>query len=235
MVPRHAPLLPDIDAAPKFGADGTFWAELDPQDAHALAALCRTRTYARGQALFHERQLADQVVVIRSGWVKIVLSSGAVLAFRGPGELIGELAPLDGGARSASVCAIDRVEALSLPAAAFRRFVEERPRIAFVLLGILTQRLRDADAKRAEFTTHVTIERLAARLLELGELFGHHEESGGIRVSVSQEDLAGTTYASLESVARALRDMRRLGWIETRRGEVHLLDPDALARMADRG
>jgi CRP-like cAMP-binding protein len=40
--------------------------------------------------------------------VKVVLS-GTVLGFRGPGELIGEIAPLDGGVRSATVYAVDRV------------------------------------------------------------------------------------------------------------------------------
>jgi hypothetical protein len=54
-------------APPAFGAEGTFWTALDPRDASELAALCRTRTFARGAALLHERQLGDQVIVVRSG------------------------------------------------------------------------------------------------------------------------------------------------------------------------
>jgi CRP-like cAMP-binding protein len=220
-------------APPALGAEGTFWAALRPSDASELAALCRTRTFARGAALLHERQLGDHVIVIRSGWVKVVLS-GAVLGFRGPGELIGEIAPLDGGVRSATVYAVDRVEALTLPASAFRRYVEDHPAAALALIGILTSRLRDADAKRAEFTSRVAIERVAARLLELGDLFGRREEDGArICIPVSQEDLAGTTYASLESVARALRDLRRAQSIETRRGEIVIVDRDAVERLAN--
>jgi CRP/FNR family cyclic AMP-dependent transcriptional regulator len=80
----------------------------------------------------------------------------------------------------------------------------------------------------------VAIERVAARLLELGDLFGRREEDGArICIPVSQEDLAGTTYASLESVARALRDMRRAQSIETRRGEIVIVDRAAVERLAN--
>jgi CRP/FNR family transcriptional regulator, cyclic AMP receptor protein len=218
------------------GAHETFWSLLDASLAAELRSLSRTRTYSQGQALLHERQVADNVLVITSGWVKVVLpaaTSHVVLAFRGPGELIGELAALDGGARSATVYAVEPVEALTLTTAAFLRFITDHPSVALILLGIVSRRLRDADTKRAEFATHVTMERVAARLLELGALFGRTDEtSGDLLIPVSQEDLAGTTYASLESVGRALSKMRRPGWIETRRGEILVRDRDALARHA---
>ena len=64
-----------------------------------------TRRFERGAALFHERQLSDRVMLLLEGRVKIASASEdgreAVLAFRGPGEVLGELSAIDGQPRSA--------------------------------------------------------------------------------------------------------------------------------------
>ena len=82
------------------------------------------RRFDRGSALFHERQLSDRVMILLDGRVKIASVSDdgreAVLAFRGPGEVLGELSAIDGQPRSASVIAVDPVRALVIPAADIR-------------------------------------------------------------------------------------------------------------------
>ena len=194
------------------------------------------RTFARGQALFHEGQLADRVLILRAGRVKVTATTSngreVVLAFRGPGELLGDQAALDGLPRSATISAVERVQALSLSAEAFRSFLAAHPSVSLTLLGMLSRRLRDADAKRIEFSAFTTIERVAARLLELSERFGQ-QEGGSIRIELplSQEELAGATGASIESVGRALQTMRSLKCIETRRREIRVLDRDALEAL----
>ena len=59
------------------------------------------------------------------------------------------------------------------------------------------------------------------------------EEGGSIRIELplSQEELAGATGASIESVGRALQTMRALKCIETRRREIRVLDRDALEAL----
>ena len=60
-------------------------------------------------------------------------------------------------------------------------------------------------------------------------------EGQAIRIvlPLSQEELAGWAGSSLEAVGRALRTMRSLGWIETRRREIRVLDLDALRGLVD--
>ena len=215
---------------------GDFWSALGETTAAELAGLAAMRTFARGQALFHEGQVADRVLILRSGRVKVTATTSngreVVLAFRGPGELLGEQAAFDGLPRSATISAVERVQALSLSAEAFRAFLAAHPPVSLTLLGMLSRRLRDADAKRIEFSAFTTIERVAARLLELSERFGV-EEGGSIRIELplSQEELAGATGASIESVGRALQTMRALKCIETRRREIRVLDRDALEAL----
>jgi len=214
-----------------------FLSSLEADDIAALELLGTTRAFARGQTLFHESQLPDRVLVVRAGMVKVTSTTSAgrevVLAFRGAGELVGELAALDGEPRSATVRAIEGVSALALSVDAFRGFLESRPAVALILLRMLARRLRDADAKRIEFASSTTIERVAARLLEFSERFGHEDASGTVHIALplSQEELAGSTGASIESVGRALHTLRTLSCVETRRREIRILDPGRLAAL----
>ena len=208
---------------------------LSAADAAALAARGRPRRFRRGQALMHQGQLSNEVMFLRRGRVKVfAMAAGkeVVLAFRGPGDVVGELSGIDDGVRSSSIVAVEPVEALALTGAEFRTFLGETPSAALALLRVLSRRLRDADAKRAEFGSLNSIGRVAVRLLELSERFGR--DDGGtvvIALPLSQEELAGWTGASVESVGRGLHTMRSLGWIETRRREIRILDLEAVRNL----
>jgi CRP/FNR family cyclic AMP-dependent transcriptional regulator len=214
-----------------------FLAALSTEETAALRAPAMVRSFPRGTALFHERQAADRVLVVLEGCVKLsCVSEGGkevVLAIRGPGDLLGELAAIDGEPRSATVTALKPVEALSLSAGDFRSFLEAHPRVALALLTVLTRRLRDADRKRVEFAAEDTMTRVAARIVELSERFGDKVARGlEIDLPISQEELAGWTGCSRDSVVNALQAMRGLGWIETQRRQILVRDIDALRRHA---
>jgi CRP/FNR family transcriptional regulator, cyclic AMP receptor protein len=156
-----------------------------------------------------------------------------VLAVRGPGSLLGDLAALDDRPRSASVTALEEVEGLAVPATEFTAFLQARPRAAFRLLQMLSHRLRDADVKRVEFGAYDTLGRIARRVVELGERFGDRSTRGlRITLPLSQQELAGWTGSSREATAKALKTMRDRGWIETSRREIIIRDLDALRRRS---
>jgi CRP/FNR family transcriptional regulator, cyclic AMP receptor protein len=219
------------------GAAEDFLGALDAEDAAALREAGVVRKYARGHALMYEGQVPDRVLVLRAGRVKVTRTTPGgrevVLAFRGPGELVGEQSALDDEPRGANVVAVEPIEVLIVAAARFRALLLERPRVTMALLRMLSRRLRDADAKRTEFTALTTIERVAVRLLELAQRFGEREPDGSVRIALplSQEELAGATGASLESVGRALQTLRAVKCIETRRREIRVLDVEALEAL----
>jgi CRP/FNR family transcriptional regulator, cyclic AMP receptor protein len=212
-----------------------FLASLSSEEKDALRVPAVVRTFPRGTALFHERQPADRVLVLLQGCVKLsCLSDGGkevVLAIRGPGDLLGELGAIDGEPRSASATALEPVEALSVSAGDFRSFLERQPRVALMVLRMLSRRLRDADRKRVEFAADDSMTRVAARIVELSERFGDEVAQGlEIDLPISQEELAGWTGCSRDSVVKALQAMRGLGWIETERRRIVVRDVDALRR-----
>jgi CRP/FNR family transcriptional regulator, cyclic AMP receptor protein len=218
-------------------ADVGFLDALAPAQAEALRALAAPRRYVAGAPLFHERQPASDVLLIVAGRVKLgcVTDEGreAVLGIRGPGDLIGEMAAIDGSPRLATATALEPVEALALSADAFLAFLERTPGAAMAMVRTLSSRLRDADRKRIGFLAQDTVGRVCSRLVELAERFGHDDEQGvQVDLSITQEELAGWTGSSREAVIKALRSLRELGWVATRRRSVTLLDVGALRRRA---
>lgn len=206
-------------------------------EVEALEARGRVRRYRRGAVLFHEGDSAENVILVRSGRVKISSytedGKEVVLAVREPGELLGELSAIDGGLRSATASAMEPVEALLVRDADFRAFLEERPRVAFALLETVSGKLRDADRKRVEFGAYDTTGRVARRLVEMAERFGE-ELDRGVRITLplSQQELAGWTGSSREAVSKALHQLRGRGVISTARRGITVLDLDGLRRRA---
>ena len=123
-----------------------FLSQLAAGERADLEKLGSVRRYRRGDVLFHQGDDAGAVVVLIDGHVKAVMINDGrevILAFPGPGELLGEFSAIDGEPRSGTVRAVDDVEALVIPGSAFRAFLERRPRIALVLLRSVAARLRD--------------------------------------------------------------------------------------------
>jgi CRP/FNR family transcriptional regulator, cyclic AMP receptor protein len=214
-----------------------FLNALKREQVDALRALGRSRRFSVGSRLFHEREPGDAVLVLLSGRVKLSSTTEngreALLGIREPGELIGEMSAIDGAPRSATATALEPVEVLALSSEAFVAYLERTPDVALLLVRMLNRRLRDADRKRTEFLAQDTVGRVCSRLVELAERFGEAGEDGtDIDLAITQEDLAGWTGSSREAVIRALRTLRELGWIATRRRGVTLLDVEMLRRRA---
>jgi CRP/FNR family cyclic AMP-dependent transcriptional regulator len=143
------------------------------------------------------------------------------------------MSAIDNRPRSATATALDHVEAIALSADQFVRFLEQHPRVALAVTRMLGARLREADVMRVELSARDSMSRVAARIVELSERFGDEVEAGvQIDLPISQEELAGWTGCSRDSVVKALQAMRGLGWIETGRRRITVLRLDELRRRA---
>lgn len=215
----------------------TFWSLLDADDRHALERVATRRSYPRGSVVLHHGDDSTSVLVLLEGRVKITADTidghEALLAFRGPGDVVGELGAIDGQPRAASVTTLEPVTALACAASEFRALLTSRPAIGVALLQLVVERLRGADAERAEFGAHDVLGRVALRLCALADRFGAEQDAGiEITLPLTQEELASWCGASREAVAKGLNTMRSLGWIETRRRAIVVTDIDALRTYA---
>jgi CRP/FNR family cyclic AMP-dependent transcriptional regulator len=213
-----------------------FLNELDPQEREELETIGSVRRYRRGDVLFHQGDDAGAVIVLLEGHVKAaMLNDGreVILAFPGPGEILGELSAVDGQPRSGTVRAVDDIEALVVPGSTFRAFLERRPRVALVLLRSVAARLRASDRLRVDYAVNDVVVRVAGRLVELCDRYGAEDGAGiDVGLSITQDELAAWAGASREAVAKGMALLRTLGWVQTERRRIIVLDLPALRRYS---
>ena len=220
--------------APEMSASQVpFLRQLAVDDADALVALVRRRVFKPSEQILRAGSAGDEAILVLSGRVRLIAYGAeqreVLLAIRGPGELLGEMAALGGQRRVASAVAVDEVEAGILSAEELRSFLHGHPDAAIVALRMLVRRLWATTADMVDLATQDSIGRLAKRLLELSAEHGS-PSNGGIRIELplSQDELARWTGTTRETVSRALRLMRQLGWVDTGQRTITVLDPGAL-------
>ena len=121
-------------------------AELSKRDRRRLAQTMTDRTYAPGKQVVVEGRGGIGFFIIVEG--RAVVSVGdRVIRALGPGDYFGEMAMLDGDARTATVTADTELHCLGVTAWNFKRFVTDNPSVAWALLQTLAERLREATAR----------------------------------------------------------------------------------------
>jgi CRP/FNR family transcriptional regulator, cyclic AMP receptor protein len=218
-------------------APGSFLSLLTVDERSRLHDLGHLRHFPRGAVMMYEGEPGERVMILDSGRAKItqIVEGGreTLLSIRDPGDVMGEIAFVDGLARMATVTALEPVEALVIPSSVFRRHLESAPRVAMALLEVVVRRFRETTAKRTEFTASDTTGRLAARLIELADRYGENQDGGiQITLALSLDELVAWTGASRAGVTKALQTLRDLGWIETSRGRILIRDLSALRSRA---
>lgn len=194
-----------------------------------------TRRFDPEEIVFREGDLSSTCYVIRSGHACALRehSDGRAitLARFGPGDIFGELAMLDDERRSATVKALDEVEAIAILGPDMRRLLFEHPGIAVKLIISLGRRLRETNERLAgqSFETVQTrVAKVLSQLTEDAQAEGAPEDD--ILISSTQAELARLAGSSRESASRFLADLVRAGIITQGRGRLIVHDPAALER-----
>jgi CRP-like cAMP-binding protein len=229
-------VAPDQFAPDQF-APNSFLAHLDPSERRALSALGTARRYAAKATLFHQGEPSRHVVLLLDGWVKVTSTarSGgeALLALRGPGDILGELSAVDGQPRSATVSALVPVYARVVDGDRFLESLARLPKLALALLAHVAGSLRESDSKRLEYVSSSSSTRLAALVLELAARHGRQTAEGVlIELPLTQRELATAAATSREVVARVLRTLREREVVRTRRRHVIVVQMEVLQSLS---
>jgi CRP/FNR family transcriptional regulator, cyclic AMP receptor protein len=209
-----------------------LFAGLGPGSINRIAALCHTQKLDSGEMLFQKGDAGNELFGIRRGRIRIEINSAAggqlALNFLGAGDMFGEIAVLDGQARTADAIAEEPSELFVLRRNDFMAYLEREPQVALKLIPLLCQRIRWVSDRMEESVMLPLETRLARRLCDLAADFGSE-------VHISQEQLGIYVGAARESVNRQLREWRQLGILEMKRGRILVLNADRLKAKAQKG
>ena len=205
---------------------------LEPTELERIAQVAIPRSFPKGARVFHEGDRSDACYVIRSGEVRVTRehSDGRAIALAtlGTGELVGELAMLDGGVRSASVEALTEVELLAVSATDMRGLLERNAQITAKLVVALTRRLRETNERISRQSFQTVPSRVAGVLSQLVAEENAEHGRDGVTIRMNQADLAQLAGTSRESVSRFLAVLERAGVVRVGRGRVTVLEPHRL-------
>ncbi len=215
---------------------GRVLAELSGEDIRTIAQGFRSVRYGAGQEIFSRGDQSDFLLLIAEGRVRLSVMSdeGRELSVRHAvaGDVLGEIAALDGRPRTASASALAETQAFALHRAEFRAMIGRFPALSLGIIEFLCGRLRETTDQLESIALHPIEARLARFLLVA--LGGRKAEPGKrvpLELGFSQSELAQLLGASRPKVNVALRLLEELGALR-RTSDRLFCDPVLLAQTA---
>jgi CRP-like cAMP-binding protein len=197
-----------------------------------LAQQCRWRRFTAGQRVVSREAQDRDVYLIIAGRVRATAfsSSGRQVTYRDirAGDWFGELAAIDGRARSADVEALEDTVVASMSPSVFRQLLHDHPAVCDCVLDRLVRLVRDLTERVFEFSTLGVQDRVHSELLRLAREAGIRDNSARLEPAPKHADLAGKLSTYREQVTRELSAMVKEGLV--RRDSRALVIPD-VARL----
>jgi CRP/FNR family transcriptional regulator, cyclic AMP receptor protein len=232
--PSNSPRRQSADREDQLAAvkSNGFLARLSPERAADLISSAPLVHYPAGCISAPARD-APWAAIVVSGVVRVYLPTAdgrqVTIRYAKAGDLVGN--PTAGRPRvTVEVEAVEASELLHLDVARMDRTARVEPELSMAMVEELTSRLRHVYQALASNTFATVRTRVARDLLE--RTWKAEAPGPGAHVPATQQALADATGSVREVVARALRELRLQGVIETDQSGITILDFDALIREA---
>jgi CRP/FNR family transcriptional regulator, cyclic AMP receptor protein len=214
-----------------------YFADLEPEAFEQLFRYAKLTTYKRGATICSKGDPGNSLFAVLSGTVKISVSSpdgrNAILNLIGPGDIVGEIAVLDGQARTADAIANTNCELYVIDRRDFLPFVRSQPTLAMKCIEILCARLRSTSDQVERVILQDLPGRLAATLLGLIEKRNLDPE--GRTIAVTQQEISEMVGMTRESINKQLRAWAARNWVRLEHGAIVVLDAEALRELSESG
>ncbi|MFZ1082746.1 MAG: Crp/Fnr family transcriptional regulator [Candidatus Kryptoniota bacterium] len=219
----------------EFLKNAPIFEELEEKDFTRISACGVRKVYTKGEVILMEEESGSALFVIIFGEVKVVRigedGREVILGILGPSDIFGEMALLDGEARSASVIAMDDAELFIIHRKDFLSLLHEYPSIAISLLRHLTLRLRRADALIKSLSLKDAYHRVGYVLLQFADERGKIKQG---RVEVDnlpvQQEIANMSGTTRETVSRTIGKMEKLKLINLNENRIVIRDYEDFRR-----
>jgi HEAT repeat protein len=126
-----------------------IFADLTPEDLQQVARSAGEQWYPDETVIFHQGDEGNVMFIIVNGHVQVIRSvdgKDQVLARRGPGEFVGEMAIIESAPRSATLLTQGEVRMLAIEGDTFKQILRERPEVSLAVLRSVSRRLREMAA-----------------------------------------------------------------------------------------
>jgi len=213
-----------------------IFSDLDDNTLEQISRLGIRKSFTKDSVVLFEHETGSALFVIINGKVKVsrVSDDGkeVILTILGESDFFGEMAILDGLARSANVTAMEDSELFIIQRSEFLDLLQSHPEIAVALLQELTQRLRSADMKIKSLSLKDAEGKVATVILQLADDIGKIKQ-GTVEIEKLpfQHDLANMAGTSRETISRTLHSFAKKGMVELDGSRLRIIDYEKFKEM----
>jgi CRP/FNR family transcriptional regulator, cyclic AMP receptor protein len=216
-----------------------LFAGLSEADMAAIGHATTMTHCVRGQRVLSPDDPPDRIHIVKKGRVRVYRMSPdgkqLTLDIFEKGTILGDMEML-GQDRlpEAYAEAIEDGVICTISPDELRALIERYPTIGVNIIRHLSRRLQAAERELEAMAYQRVDQRLARRLLDLGQRFGVKTERGTlIEARLTQQELAEMVGTTRETLAHTLADLRRRGLLDTANHQVLIRDAERLAELAD--
>lgn len=203
----------------------------------ALDARCEWRRVPAREWVIDYQDEGIDVFFVVSGAVRVLIyaKSGreVILADLDAGGFFGEMAPIDGHSRSASVLAVSDAVVATMPGSVFLDVLNTHPEVSMFVLKLLAARVRELDNRVLEFATLDVWHRVSCELLRLARPDPTDSRRGILSPVPTQAEIAARVSTSREAVVREMKALEREGFLQRQRDAVVLTDIPRLVQRLE--
>ena len=186
---------------------------LTEEELKKINQIIEQTNYNRNETVFIEGDPGDAFYIILEGLIKVFKTTeqgrDKTLALLGTGDFFGEMSLLEGKERSASVKALQSTQLYFIERSKFKKLLKDYPEIAFKIIAILSERLREANNQIQQLTFSSVEERLEQKLRELAKKHGWEGKSGVVLPKkITHQELANLIGSSRVTVTKLLNKLK---------------------------
>lgn len=224
-------------AARAFLVDNTFVGSLPDEAIDKLVARGRVNKFSRDARIFQRGDAGDSLLVMLEGSVKIcnIDSEGreVVLNFLRTGDIMGEIAVLDGGERTARAVALEKCVLFTLKREDLMPILSDHADALLEIIAILCEKLRFTSEMIETQVRNMQV-RFASGLLRLAFLHGRKMPEGiAIDLVANQSDLGSYLGLSRANTSRQIAKLVREGILISEGRTLVICDEVALRQITE--
>ena len=201
-----------------------------------LASAVTLQEIRRRRVIFLPGDPGVSLFVVNGGRIKIsrVTRDGKelTLAYRGPGEVFGELCLVDGGPREEMAEAMENALVTEIPRAEFEALLDSEVSIGATFSRVLCQRRRELESKMEDLVFKDVNAKLAELLIKLSNDYGVDDSRGTLlAVKITHQEMANLIGSTRETVSLTLSQFKRQHYITSVGRKIILTDIDGLRAL----
>jgi CRP/FNR family transcriptional regulator len=202
------------------------------------AIMVRGKPIQRGNLLFHQGQIFDQVFAIRSGYIKTTetLSNGEeqITGFYSPGEIVG-LDSIGNDTYANTAFALEKTTVCAIDHSQLKFLSQKIPSLQDHLWNLMSGEIRKSHQILRAISQYSAEKRVAMLLLALSTRYKICRLSEDkFRLPMSRCDIGNYLGLALETVSRAFTHFQQLGVLEVNNKEIIVLNRAYLSELIER-